>query len=165
MSPQTPARLHIKITIIVTCTMTVVGGLAGALLGDWGDAVVAALAAGVTTAAGSFLTRHRAMAGTEEALDNAAARGYADGLAHGVLAAVAKYEAAVFPMSPGGVTAEERFARRSAAYQLSSAGELPHPVRTSAATALAALDDHDMIAAQGAIAELFTAVHRQTTGR
>ncbi|MET9779088.1 hypothetical protein ABZ023_33380 [Streptomyces sp. NPDC006367] len=161
MSSQKSARLHIKITIVGTCAMILAGGLTGALLGGWGDAAVVGLIAGAMTALGSFVSRPRVI----EALGKAADRGYADGLSHGVLTKVSQYEAAVFPMSPGGVTAEERFARRGAAYRVASAGELPHPVRETAATALAALDDRDPAAAQKAMTALFTAVHRQTTGR
>jgi hypothetical protein len=165
MTPHTAARAHRNLTLLTACMVAALGALVGAAAGGWVIAVLVALVAGGGALLGGYLVRHRAIAETTAAEANGAARGYADGLSHGMLAAVAKYEAAVFPMSVGGVTADERFARRTAAYQLASEDELPRPVRAAAADALAALDERDLRGSQDAVNRLFSAVHRQTAGR
>ncbi|WP_066951212.1 hypothetical protein [Streptomyces lushanensis] len=61
-------------------------------------------------------------------------------IADAVLVSIATYQAAVFPIIPGGVSEEERDARRTLAYRLSAFDGLPLAVRVSAAQALEAVD-------------------------
>lgn len=77
-----------------------------------------------------------------------------------VLMSIAMYEAAVFPLTPGGVSDEEQEARRTVAYRLSAYDGLPRSVRVSAAAALEALDDGlDAERARAAVKDLSLAVY------
>ncbi|WP_393071631.1 hypothetical protein [Streptomyces sp. LN704] len=58
-----------------------------------------------------------------------------------VLRTATLYEAAVFPLTPGGVSAEERRTRRIAAYHFAAHDSLPRSVRVAAAAALEAIDE------------------------
>ncbi|MFF3001048.1 hypothetical protein ACFVTC_41995 [Streptomyces sp. NPDC057950] len=55
--------------------------------------------------------------------------------AHMILHAVTLYEAAVFPLRPGGVSEDERELRRAIAYRFAARGGLPQRVRAAAAEA------------------------------
>ncbi|MET8284382.1 hypothetical protein ABZV80_03900 [Streptomyces sp. NPDC005132] len=57
-----------------------------------------------------------------------------------VLHAIALYQAAVFPLRPGGVRAEERDLRRLVAYRSATRESLPRPARVAAAEALGVSD-------------------------
>ncbi|MET8944018.1 hypothetical protein ABZX30_10610 [Streptomyces sp. NPDC004542] len=162
MTALTPARALVLLWSGITCLVVVAGGVLGALLGGWTASVVAGLSSGVVCTGGSVLVRRRVMAGFAVAEQEAMARGYAEGLSHGLLVVVAQYEAAVFPMSVGGVTAKERLARRSAAYRLAAEAALSTPVRVAAAAALAALDEGDPRRSREAIGRLLSAVHPGT---
>ncbi|WP_320785216.1 hypothetical protein, partial [Streptomyces sp. CRN 30] len=112
--------------------------------------------------AGSGVVRRRALAGFAAAHREAGLRGYAEGIANGVLLHVTVYEAAVFPRSgPAGVTPEERLARRTVAYRMAALDEVPRRVREAAADALAALDDADRARAEEALALLAGAVRKE----
>ncbi|MEU9925096.1 hypothetical protein AB0H51_28075 [Streptomyces griseoluteus] len=165
MTPDDALRAHRRATLLVACAMAALGALVGAAAGTWLTAAVMAVVSGGGTLLGGYLVRRRAAADIIAAHEHGAVRGFSDGLSHGVLAAVAKYESAVFPMTPGGVRPEERLARRTVAYRVASADDLPRAVRLAAADALAALDEGDPRNAQDAVRKLFAAVHKQTAGR
>ncbi|UXY31669.1 hypothetical protein [Streptomyces sp. HUAS TT20] len=165
MKTLTPARALMLVTAGIACLVTASGGLLGALLGGWIVALVAGAVAGAGSVVGALLVRRRAMAGFSAARREATTRGSADGIAHGVLVGVANYQAAVFPMNVGGVTDEERAARRTVAYRLAAEDEVPHPVRQAAANALAALDDEDLERVRDAMSKLYAAVHDQVVAR
>ncbi|MFF4399705.1 hypothetical protein [Streptomyces sp. NPDC001480] len=164
MTTLTPARALVLLWSGITCLVVVAGGVLGALLGGWTASVLAGLSAGAVCLTGSVFVRRRVMTRFAVAEQEAMARGYAEGLSHGLLAVVAQYEAAVFPMSAGGVTAEERLARRGAAYRIAAEAALPTPVRVAAAAALAALDEADPRRSRDAIGRLFSAVNPGTGG-
>ncbi|MER6442114.1 hypothetical protein ABT275_38155 [Streptomyces sp. NPDC001185] len=72
--------------------------------------------------------------------------------AHMVLHAVSLYQAAVFPLRPGGVSAQERDLRRLIAYRAAARERLPQPVRVSAAEALEVIEQsQDAKRAQAAV--------------
>jgi hypothetical protein len=77
---------------------------------------------------------------TAASLLAARAQGEEAGLADAVVAGIAVYEAAVFPLAPGGVSEAEQKARRTAAYQLAAHEDLPSAMRVAAAAALEAID-------------------------
>ncbi|MGW1161578.1 hypothetical protein ACWD5Q_21890 [Streptomyces sp. NPDC002513] len=159
MAPITPARaLRLLLTGLV-CLTTASGALVGALLGGARIALVAAAGAGAATALAAFFFRRRALAYFAVARRQAGTRGYAEGIAHGVLLHIAVYEAAVFPRTgPTGVTPEERAARRTVAYRMAALDEVPRLVREAAADALAALDDADRARTEEALALLASTV-------
>ncbi|MDW6057945.1 hypothetical protein SAZ11_07570 [Streptomyces sp. FXJ1.4098] len=161
MRSQTPARAVLLSSIAVVCLMAAVGGLIGAFLGRPGTAGLSALAGGCAAALGAFLTRRRSMAKFNAAHQAAHDRGFAEGLSHGLLLGVAQYEAAVFPSSPDGVTAEERAARRTYVYRIAAQDALPETIRRLAARELAALDQEDHDRAREALQELSLAVREQ----
>ncbi|MFE5143713.1 hypothetical protein ACFRDV_39810 [Streptomyces fagopyri] len=79
--------------------------------------------------------------------------------AHMVLHAVALYEAAVFPLRPGGVSPDERELRRLIAYRFAAHEGLPQRVRVAAAEALGAVEQsQDAKQAQAAVCTLNKAV-------
>jgi hypothetical protein len=88
-------------------------------------------------------------------------RGFAEGLSHGLLLGMVQYEAAVFPSSRDGVTAEERAARRTHAYRIAAQDALPETIRLQAARVLAALDEEERDRAREAMQELSLAVREQ----
>jgi hypothetical protein len=162
MAPITPARALLLLVGGLTCLMTAGGALVGVLFGGVRGALVTAVCAGAAGLAGSLLARRRALAHFAAARRQAGARGYAEGIAHGVLVHVAAYEAAVFPCTgPAGVTLQERAARRTVAYRMAALDEVPHPVREAAADALAVLDEADRSAAEEAMARLATLVRQE----
>ncbi|MGV9245690.1 hypothetical protein [Streptomyces sp. NPDC003710] len=162
MAPITPARaLRLLVTGLV-CLTTASGALIGALFGGARIALAAAVCAGAATALCAFFFRRRALAHFAAARRQAGVRGYAEGIAHGVLLHVAAYEAAVFPHTgPTGVTAEERAARRTVAYRMAALDEVPRLVREAAADALAALDAADRTRAEEALAHLASTVRQE----
>ncbi|GAA3831845.1 hypothetical protein ACFS5L_44830 [Streptomyces phyllanthi] len=162
MAPFTPARALLLLTTGLVCLLTAAGALIGALLGGAVAASAAGAGTGAAGLAGSFLVRRRALAGFATAQREAGVRGYAEGIAHGVLLHVTVYEAAVFPRSgPAGVTPEERLARRTIAYRMAALEEVPRRVREAAADALAALDEADRSRAEETLARLAGAVRQE----
>lgn len=162
MAPFTPTRALFLLTTGLVCLTTATGAIVGALLGGAVLALPAAAGAGAAGLTGSFLVRRRALAGFAEAQREAGLRGYGEGIAHGVLLHVTVYEAAVFPRSgPGGVSGEERLARRTVAYRMAALEEVPRRVREAAADALAALDEADRARSEVALAQLAGAVRQE----
>ncbi|WP_055491090.1 hypothetical protein [Streptomyces sp. TP-A0356] len=162
MSTITPARALLLLVSGLVCLTTASGALIGALYGGARSALIAAVCAGAGGALGTLFFRRRALAHFATARRQAGARGYAEGIAHGVLLHVAAYEAAVFPRTgPAGVTPEERAARRTLAYRTAALDEVPQPVREAAADALAVLDAADRTGAEEALAQLAVAVRQE----
>jgi hypothetical protein len=62
--------------------------------------------------------------------------GRAEAAAEMTLRGALLYSAAVFPLAPGGVGAQERHSRRMIAYRIAAHDSLPHTVRMAAAEAL-----------------------------
>ena len=161
MRSQTPARAVLLSAISTICLTAAVGGLIGSLINRPGTAGVAALVSGCAAGLGAFLTRRRSMARFSAVHQAAHERGFAEGMSHGLLLGVAQYEAAVFPAILDGVTAEERVARRTYAYQVAAQEALPETIRRLAAHVLAALDEEDRDLARDAMRELSLAVREQ----
>jgi hypothetical protein len=91
--------------------------------------------------------------------------GKAEATADAVLRAVTLYEAAVFPLTPGGASTKERQARRSIAYQLAAYDDLPLSVRVTAAEALETIDQgRDTKRTRAAVGALARAVRECRAG-
>ncbi|MEU4213139.1 hypothetical protein AB0F13_24645 [Streptomyces sp. NPDC026206] len=166
MTPPLATRIHLVITFaLVTCAA--LGGICfGLLLGGPITAVIVAGAAGLGTWVGSFFARRQIVALFRPESDVARADGYAEGIADGVLVSIATYQAAVFPLTPDGVSEEERQARRTVAYRVSAYDGLPLAVRVSAAEALEAVDQGlDADRAQAAMKALSLTVYAHRGGR
>jgi len=162
MAPMTPARALLLLVSGLVCLTTASGALVGVLLGGPTTALVTAACAGGAGLAAALFARRRALAHFAAAQRRAGAQGYAEGIAHGVLAHITAYEAAVFPCTgPDGVTPQERAARRTVAYRMAALDEVPQPVREAAADALAVLDEADRPAAQDALARLAALVRQE----
>ncbi|WP_339135007.1 hypothetical protein WJM95_34555 [Streptomyces sp. f51] len=155
------ARAYVGLTIaIVVCAAVGASGF-GLVVGDWTGTAVAAGTAAVGVGAGwVFFYR-----GASASLERARIEGAAEGVADLVLIAVALYEAAVFPLTPGGVRGAEQEARRTTAYHLSAHDGLPCTVRVSAADALEVLDKgSDLERARAAVTALSIAVYECRDG-
>lgn len=162
MATITPARALLLLVIGLVCLTTASGAVIGALFGGARIALVAAVCAGAAGALGAAFFRRRALAHFAAAQRRAGMRGYAEGIAHGVLLHVAAYEAAVFPRTgPLGVTPEERAARRTLAYRMAALEEVSQPVREAAADVLAVLDTADRTRAEEALAQLAAVVRQE----
>lgn len=166
MNTRAVARVHLLITVELTLAGAVLAALGGLLVSGPLFAAIAGTVTGSGVLAGSLLIRRRIFAGIDRAAKDAHGHGYAEGLAHAVLLGISAYEAAVFPLTGGGVSAGERSARRTVAYRIAADDGLPHAVRTAAAAALEAIDHgEDAAAAQQAVKDLNLAVFRLRTGR
>lgn len=144
------ARLHAKLALLGTCMAGLGACLGYSLWGWWGAAAGASLTS-VYTVGVTFFYRRRVKA----SLPAAGSRGEEEGLADAVVAGISVYEAAVFPLTPGGVSKAEQKARRTIAYRLAAHEALPSTVRVSAAAALEAIDEGlDPKRAQAAVREL-----------
>ncbi|MGI5142093.1 MULTISPECIES: hypothetical protein [unclassified Streptomyces] len=162
MAQITPARALLLLVGGLVCLIAASGALIGALFGGARIALVTAVGAGAAGALVSLALRRRALAQFAAARREAGSRGYAEGIAHGVLLHVAAYEAAVFPRTgPTGVTHEERAARRTVAYRMAALDEVPRLVREAAADALAVLDASDRTGAEEALAQLAVVVRQE----
>jgi hypothetical protein len=162
MAPLTPARALLLLVTGLVCLTTASGALIGALFGGPATTLVTAACAGTTGLATALFARRRALTHFAAAQRRAGAQGYAEGIAHGVLAHITAYEAAVFPCTgPDGVTPQERVARRTVAYRTAALDEVPQPVREAAADALAVLDEADRPAARDALARLAALVRQE----
>ncbi|AWI32623.1 hypothetical protein [Streptomyces tirandamycinicus] len=161
MARHDPRREYLLLmTTMVTCAAAI-GAALGAILEGPALGLIAAVSLGGGTAIGTQLVRRRTLANLTKARGEAAARGYAEGIAHMTLVKIAMYEASVFPLSgDDAVSAEERRARRATAYQVAATEELPHSVREAAAAALAVLDAGSRDRAREAMQTLMTAVNK-----
>ncbi|MFG2296037.1 hypothetical protein [Streptomyces sp. NPDC048603] len=167
-------RVHLMITgVLVTCG-ALGGALFGLLLGGWLTAVLAAAAAALGAGLGTRLARrhvtgfpgHEGPATGSGPGAATRADGYAEGIADAVVMSIATYQAAVFPLTPDGVSEEERAARRTIAYRISAYDGLPRPVRISAAEALEAIDHGaDATRAEAAMKTLALTVYEHRGAR
>ncbi|RSS72812.1 hypothetical protein [Streptomyces sp. WAC06614] len=166
--PSVAGRIHLAITFVLVTCGVLVGACLGFLAGGRTPALVAATAAGVGAGAGALLARRQVLAHLRPAGGTAGRPGgYTEGVSDAVRVSIAMYQAAVFPLTPGGVGEEERAARRTVAYRLAAFDGLPLAVRLSAAAALEALDQGtDPERAQAAMKALSLTVyeHRGTAG-
>jgi hypothetical protein len=162
MAQITPARALLLLVGGLVCLTTASGALIGALFGGAPTALVAASCTGAAGTLGALFFRRRALGHFAAAQREAGMRGYAEGIAHGVLLHVAAYEAAVFPRTgPAGVSPQERAARRTLAYRMAALDEVPRLVREAAADVLAVLDAADRTGAEEALAQLAAVVRRE----
>ena len=155
-------RAHLLISAELAVAAGVLAACGAYFTVGAGAAVVAGAATGIGALAGTLLVRRRVFANLQEAESEAGAQGYAEGLAQAVLLGVVTYEAAVFPLTGvGGVSGEERLARRTVAYRIAADGGLPHTVRTGAAAALEVIDQgEDRERAHDAVEALHAAVYQ-----
>ncbi|MFI1488035.1 hypothetical protein [Streptomyces sp. NPDC020747] len=132
------------------------GACFGFVLDGWLGAVVGATTTGLGAGFG-MLARPRPAVTSVQAVSG---DGYAEGIADTVLLSIARYEAAIFPLTSDGASDEEQEARRTVAYRLSAYDGLPRSVRVSAAAALEVLDDGlDSERARAAVKDLSLAVY------
>ncbi|MET9693390.1 hypothetical protein ABZY81_33930 [Streptomyces sp. NPDC006514] len=139
-SPLGASRIHLMITFVLVTCGAVAGACLGLLLSGRLMAVVFAAVAGLGAGLGSFFSRRQVLTLFQPEHRAVPADGYAEGLADAALVCIATYQAAVFPLTPDGVSEAEREARRTMAYRISAYEGLPYPVQTSAAAALEAID-------------------------
>ncbi|MER6448680.1 hypothetical protein DEJ51_33885 [Streptomyces venezuelae] len=174
MKSPAGARIHLMITFVLVTCGAVAGGCLGLLVSGRLMAVVFAAVAGVGAGLGSFFSRRQVLAlfepdpGADSGADPGAlpADGYAEGLADAALVCIATYQAAVFPLTPDGVSEAERKARRTMAYRISAYEGLPYPVQTSAAAALEAIDlGADPKLAETAMKALCLSIYDHRRGR
>ncbi|WP_405998916.1 hypothetical protein [Streptomyces sp. NBC_00829] len=161
----TPEQMSSRTAAGWTIAVAALGALAGFAWSGPFLAVTCALSLGGGGALATVLSRRQMIATMREGQGKAAALGYADGLADMMVLGISAYRASVFPLSgPDAVDPTERTARRKAAYQLTAADGLPHPIREAAAAALEAIDDARDRDTQSAIEDLMKAVHEQRRG-
>lgn len=140
MTSALATRIHLLITVVLVTCAALSGVCFGLLLGGRTTALVAAGAAGLGAGIGSFLARRQIAALFPPGPGAVRADGYAEGIADAVLVSIATYQAAVFPLTPDGVSETERQARRTVAYRVAAYDGLPLAVRVSAAEALEVVD-------------------------
>ncbi|QES52065.1 hypothetical protein DEJ50_01155 [Streptomyces venezuelae] len=159
--------MHLLITFVLVVCGAVGGACFGFLLGGRTTALAAGAAAGLGAGLGAFLSRRQVAAFFRPGHEVAArADGYAEGIADAVLVSIATYQAAVFPLTPAGVSEEEREARRTIAYRVAAYDGLPLAVRVSAAAALEAVDQGvDAERAHAAMKALSLSVYDHRSGR
>ncbi|MFG2987747.1 hypothetical protein ACGFZK_00210 [Streptomyces sp. NPDC048257] len=166
MKSRPAARIHLMITFVLVTCGAVAGGCLGLLLSGRLMAAVFAGAAGLGAGLGSFFSRRQVLALFQPEREVVPADGYAEGLADAALVCIATYQAAVFPLTSDGVSEAERAARRTMAYRISAYEGLPHPVQTSAAAALEAIDHGlDPKRAETAMRALCITVYDNRRGR
>ncbi|OKK17224.1 hypothetical protein AMK16_20230 [Streptomyces sp. CB00455] len=166
MRSSIAVRIHLMITFVLVTCGAVAGACFGLLLGGRLTAAVAGAAAGLGAGIGSFLSRRHVAAFLRPDQDGARSGGYAEGIADAVLVSIATYQAAVFPLTPDGVSGQEREARRTVAYRVSAYDGLPLAVRVSAAAALEAVDQgQDAERARAAMKALSLTVYDHRAGR
>ncbi|GAA2641198.1 MULTISPECIES: hypothetical protein [Streptomyces] len=160
------ARVHLMISFVLVTCGAVAGACLGLLLSGRLTALVFAAVAGLGAGLGSFFSRRQVLALFEPDREDVPADGYAEGLADAALVCIATYQAAVFPLTPDGVSEAEREARRTMAYRISAYEGLPYPVQTSAAAALEAIDHGaDPKRAESAMKALCLSIYDNRRGR
>ncbi|QKZ23811.1 hypothetical protein [Streptomyces chartreusis] len=140
MSVPPRTRLYAALALLIMCTATAATYAGFALRGFWGAGAGTLAGVGVVLLC-ARITITLCRLQTEEHLKRiVVGDGKAEAVADAVLRAITLYEAAVFPLTPGGASTKEQQARRSVAYQLAAYDDLPLSVRVAAAEALEALD-------------------------
>ncbi|MFF3313518.1 hypothetical protein [Streptomyces sp. NPDC002952] len=138
------ARLYTALALVAWCT-TSTGICAGFRLGSWWGAGLGALAGMSAVCLGAGIATRLWDLQTEERVQHLLKRctvndAKVEADAEAVMTAVTLYEAAVFPVLPGGVSVDERQARRTIAYRVAAYDGVPSTVRVAAAVALEAID-------------------------
>ncbi|MFJ7966644.1 hypothetical protein [Streptomyces sp. NPDC096324] len=159
VSPGT--RMHVLLTMVMVVCVVAGGACFGFAFGGWTGAAVGAGTTAVGVGLGGFFHSRIAM----DPLPGDRTDGVPEGIADVVVMGVALYEAAVFPVVPGGVSEREQRARRTVAYRLAAYDGLPRAVRVSAAGALEVIDEGlDKQRARTAMKELSLAVYDSRGG-
>ncbi|MFJ4276114.1 hypothetical protein ACIP29_36860 [Streptomyces coelicoflavus] len=166
--PSSPlARTYLTFVALEGCLVGA-GACLGFVFGSWWGAGLGAGLAGLGTEAVLVFYRQRVLSSLLEAEQPVVwvGRGAEEGITDAVVAAVCVYEASVFPLIPGGISAEERQARRTNVYRLAAYEKLPRGVRVSAAAALEAIDEgQDAERARAAVQDLGLAAYDARTQR
>ncbi|MFK0111763.1 hypothetical protein [Streptomyces sp. NPDC091217] len=144
-------------TLLIMCAGSA-GGYAGLWLGGWLGAGAGMLASVTVVCLGARITISLCRLQTQDFLKQLVGDGKAEASADAVLRGIMLYEAAVFPLSAGGVSAAERESRRTVAYQCAAFDDLPFSVRLVAAQTLEVVEqgqDREQVrAAVWALAEV-----------
>ncbi|WP_432190648.1 hypothetical protein [Streptomyces sp. Tue6028] len=158
-------RLYAAMALVSACAASA-GTYAGFRLGGWWGSQAGAIAGVGTVLVSARLTTRLCSLQTEASLRRiVVGDGRAEGTAEAVLQGLLLYEAAVFPLAPGGVSTQERLARRTVAYRLAAYDSLPRSVQVAAAEALEAIDHgQDAKRAQAAVRALDQAVRECRAG-
>ncbi|WP_432101329.1 hypothetical protein [Streptomyces sp. WAC 04229] len=125
MSSSPGARVN-RTFFALQASLVGTGACAGFLLGAWSDSWSrgwwgAGLGAGIAALGTQMLMisyQRRILASLLSAPRTGS--GAEEGISDAVAAAVSVYEAAMFPLTPGGVSAQEQKARRTIAYRLTA---------------------------------------------
>ncbi|MFF0108680.1 hypothetical protein [Streptomyces hirsutus] len=161
MTLPSATRIHVLSMALRMC-LAGAGACFGFVLGGWWGAGVGAGVAGLGAEGAWILYRRRVVV----SLCAAGNRGEVEGAADAVLVGISLYKAAVFPLTPKGVSEEEQQARRTVAYRLAAHESLPRAVRISAAAALEALDEGpDAAHVRAAVEALTLTVYECRAGR
>ncbi|MGW3816918.1 hypothetical protein [Streptomyces sp. NPDC005046] len=159
-SPGT--RASVFLTMMMVVCVVAGGACFGLAFGGWTGAAVGASTTAVGVGFGGFVHSRIAVAPLPSVQTDATAEGIADVVVMGV----ALYEAAVFPVIPGGVSNREQKARRIMAYRLAAYDGLPRAVRISAADALEVIDEGmDKKRARTAVKALSLTVYDSRSGQ
>jgi hypothetical protein len=159
VSPGT--RMHVLLTMVMVVCVVAGGACFGFVFGGWTGAAVGAGTTAVGVGLGGFFHSRIEM----DPLPDVRAGGASQGVADVVVMGIALYEAAVFPVIPGGVSDREQRARRTVAYRLAAYDGLPRAVRISAAGALEIIDEGlDKQRARTAVKALSLAVYDSRSG-
>jgi hypothetical protein len=159
VSPGT--RMHVLLTMVMVVCVVAGGACFGFAFGGWAGAAVGAGTTAMGVGLGGFFHSRIAM----DPLPGVQADMVSEGIADVVVMGVALYEAAVFPVIPGGVSEREQRARRTLAYRLAAYDGLPRAVRLSAAGALEVIDEGlDKQRARTAVRELTLVVYDSRSG-
>ncbi|MER7681620.1 hypothetical protein [Streptomyces sp. NPDC096934] len=160
------AWLYGAFGLLVVCAAGV-GACAGFMLGTWWGTAAGTVTGVAVVLLSAVITVSLCTVRTRAFLKNVVVGdGAAEASAEGVLLAVDLYQAAVFPLVPGGVRRDEREVRRAVAYRTAASYGLPRAVQVAAAEALEAIDEgHDARQARAAVSKLSAAVHSCRTGR
>ncbi|MEU0432059.1 hypothetical protein ABZ153_10555 [Streptomyces sp. NPDC006290] len=159
VSPGT--RMHVLLTMVMVVCVVAGGACFGFVFGGWAGAAVGAGTSAVGVGLGGFFHSQIAV----DPPPGVRTGGALEGIADVVVMGVALYEAAVFPVVPGGVSDREQKARRTVAYRLAAYEGLPRAVRISAAGALEVIDEGlDKQRARTAVKELSLTVYDSRSG-
>ncbi|MFD3533396.1 hypothetical protein [Streptomyces sp. NPDC058664] len=171
MTPPLPVRLHLMISFVVSVAGTLAGAMLGLALSGRLLSLICAGAGGLGAGTWALLSRRQVVGFFKELLRPAweiprPVDGDAEALADNVVAGLCMYQAAMFPLARGGVSAAERTARRTVAYRLSAYEGLPRQIQVSAAAVLEAIDQgKDEARAAEAMSDLRVTVYEHRGSR
>lgn len=120
MSFPPRTRLWAAMALLTVCAIAG-GACAGFLLGGWWVAQAGALAGAVTVVLSARITIWLCHLQSQDAWKSiVVGDGRAEGAAEMALWGAILYEAAAFPLAPGGVSTQERRSRRTIAYRMAA---------------------------------------------